>query len=70
MQVTVARPENASDRFYADVDLDLGNPLQDVAGFLVHFGEIVVPGRTDHFRLRRRLVRGEMAQFIYYEIDA
>ena len=69
MQLTVACPEDASERFYADADLDLGNPLQDLVGFAIHMGEVAMPGRTDHFKLRKRLMRGDVGQFIYYEID-
>ena len=68
MQVTVARPKDDADPFYADVDLDLGNPLQDVAGFLIHLGEIVMPGKTDHFKLHKKLLRSESAQFVYYDV--
>jgi hypothetical protein len=72
LQAVVAVPRDADSRqgVFADVDLDLGNPLQDVAGALIHFGEVVTPGRTDHFRLFARLNRGATKDFLHYRVVA
>ena len=47
----VACPKDGEDGayHYADLDLDLGNSLQDLVGFFVHMGELLNPDRTDHF---------------------
>jgi hypothetical protein len=57
LQAVVAVPPtgSASDRYYADIDLDLGNPLQDLQGFFIHMGELIDPGKTDHFGLYSKL---------------
>jgi hypothetical protein len=41
MQVVVAVPPPDLAHTYAEFDLDLGNPLQDVVGFFVHLGELL-----------------------------
>ncbi len=53
---------------YAGLDLDLGNPLQDLVGMLVHFGEVLHPGQTDHLKLAGRLARGATRDFHYYRV--
>ena len=70
LQAVVACPESGMDGayHYADLDLDLGNPRQDVAGFLTHMGELLNPNRTDHFALRKRLAKGRARDFLYYRI--
>ncbi|HXG31956.1 MAG TPA: hypothetical protein VNJ11_01215 [Bryobacteraceae bacterium] len=70
LQAVVAVPRDAgtAEPVFADVDLDLGNPLQDVAGALIHFGEVITPGRTDHFQLFRRLNRGATKDFLHYRV--
>lgn len=50
----------------ADIDLDLGNPLQDVRGLVVHVGELFDDG-LDHVRLRDRLCDTPAGPFLYYE---
>jgi hypothetical protein len=49
MQVVVAYPEGEppDGRYYADVDIDLGNPLRDLEGFVIHIGELLSGGATD-----------------------
>ncbi|MCS6952442.1 MAG: hypothetical protein RMK57_06690 [Bryobacterales bacterium] len=70
LQAVVAVPIEArgADHVFADVDVDLGNPLQDVVGALIHFGEVVAPGRTDHFKLYSKLNRGATKDFLHYRI--
>lgn len=53
---------------YADLDIDLGNPLQDLDGLFTHFGEILDPGQTDHLALAAKLAKGPTAEFLYYEV--
>ena len=69
MQVVIAVPPADSPHTYADFDLDLGNPLQDVAGFFVHMGELLDGKPTNHLDLRKRLAKTASAQFLYYTIE-
>ena len=46
MQAVVAIPPPDLPHTYAEFDLDLGNPLQDVLGFFVHMGELL-DGKAD-----------------------
>ncbi len=68
MQVVVAIPPGASGRYFADVDIDLGNPLQDVDGFIVHMGELLRGKTTDHLDLHDKLAKGPTARFLYYTV--
>ena len=68
MQVVIAVPPAGSPHTYADFDLDLGNPLQDVEGFFVHMGELLDGRPTNHLDLRKRLVRTSAAEFLYYTV--
>jgi len=69
MQVVIAVPPADSPHTYADFDLDLGNPLQDVAGFFVHMGELLDGKPTNHLDLRKRLAKTASAEFLYYTIE-
>jgi hypothetical protein len=55
---------------YADIDIDLGNPLWDLEGLCVHLGELLDPGRTDHFALHKKLRKGDTSDFIFYDVVA
>jgi hypothetical protein len=69
LQAVIAFSDAPGRAAYADVDLDLGNPLLDVSGFLVHLGEVIAPGQTDHIRLRSRLADDPAtAPFMYYKV--
>lgn len=69
MQAVIAVPPEPTRNFYADLDIDLGNPLQDVAGFVVHLGELIDPGRTDHLALRGKLAKNKtILPFLFYEV--
>ena len=70
LQAVVAIPPGGDPNrsHYADLDLDLGNPLQDLAGAFIHFGEILNPGRTDHLKLAGKLAKGSTKDFRYYEV--
>ncbi len=54
---------------YADIDIDLGNPLWDIEGLVVHLGEVLDSGRTDHLKLHDKLLEGEAAKYVYYDVD-
>jgi hypothetical protein len=69
MQAVVAVPKDPSRNHYADLDIDLGNPLQDVVGFVIHMGELIDPGKTDHLALREKLGNNKtVAPFLFYEV--
>jgi len=70
LQASVALPpaNTTHQRHYADLDIDLGNPLQDVQGFFIHMGELIDPGKTDHLALWKKLKKGKAADFLYYKV--
>lgn len=74
LQAVVAIPPGAtgasgpSRAHYADLDIDLGNPLQDIQGFFIHLGELLGSGKTDHIDLHDKLAKGSTSQFLYYEV--
>lgn len=69
MQLSVAIPPAglASNRVYVDADIDLGNPLWDLEGLIIHIGELIDPSRTDHLALRDKLADTASGEFLYYE---
>jgi hypothetical protein len=68
MQAVVAVPPADLPHTYAEFDLDLGNPLQDVAGFFVHMGELLDGKPTNHLDLRKPLAKSPAADFLYYTV--
>lgn len=70
LQIVVAAPPAgfADPTVYTDLDIDLGNPLWDVEGALVHLGELLDPARTDHLALHAKLDRSDTKDFLYYEV--
>lgn len=67
LQIVLAQPPKG-DLLFADLDIDLGNPLWDLAGFFVHLGEVLDSGRTDHLKLHKNLDQGETEDFLYYDV--
>jgi hypothetical protein len=68
MQIVIAVPPVGSPHTYADIDLDLGNPLQDALGVIVHVGELLNGKETNHLDLRKPLAKGKAVDFLYYTI--
>jgi hypothetical protein len=68
MQLTLAIPDDADGPQYADIDIDLGNPFTSPLGFIIHIGELIDPGKTDHLGLRERLQGTACSEFLYYRI--
>jgi hypothetical protein len=64
----VAAPWKAGNPFCADIDIDLGNPLQDLQGFVTHMGELLGGKLTDHFALWSKLKTRPAKDFLYYTI--
>ncbi len=72
MQVVMAFAPGAppDGKYYADVDIDLGNPLRDIEGFIIHLGELLSGRKTDHLKLQSALTKKGQptAPFIYYDV--
>lgn len=68
MQAVVAVPPPDLPHTYAEFDLDLGNPLQDIAGFFIHVGELLDGKPTNHLDMRKPLARTKAAPFLYYTV--
>jgi hypothetical protein len=70
LQMVIARPSSSYPSEFADIDLDLGNPLQDVAGLIVHIGELLTGKPTNHLDLWSTLRKKSKATspYIYYEV--
>jgi len=70
MQAVVAIPPPDLPHTYAEFDLDLGNPLQDVLGFFVHMGELLDGKPTNHLDMRKVLAKARASDFLYYTVVA
>lgn len=70
MQVVVAAPPPDLAHTYAEFDLDLGNPLQDIVGFFVHMGELLDGKPTNHLDMRKPLGKTKAKDFLYYSVVA
>ena len=70
LQTVVAAPLPGHAFVYAEFDLDLGNALQDIAGFVVHMGELMDGKPTNHLDLRKKLVskNAKTKDYIYYSV--
>jgi hypothetical protein len=68
MQVVVAVPPPDLAHTYAELDLDLGNPLQDLVGFFVHMGELLDGKPTNHLDMRQSLAKSKAKEFLYYTV--
>jgi len=70
VQIVLALPPDdlASRQLYADIDIDLGNPLWDLEGLLIHAGELLDPDKTDHLALAKKLRRGPAGEFLAYRV--
>ena len=68
LQIVIAAPKFPHPNVYADIDIDLGNPLWDLEGLCVHLGELLDPGRTDHFDVYKKLRKGPTADFVFYKV--
>jgi hypothetical protein len=69
MQLAIAVPDDGALPQYADVDIDLGNPFTTPLGFIIHVGELIDPGKTDHIALRKSLADSGSSDFVYYRVD-
>jgi hypothetical protein len=70
MQVVVAAPKNRHGDYFADLDIDLGNPLQDIQGLVIHMTELLNTAPTDQIALFPTLARDQViSPFLYYSIS-
>ena len=70
LQAVIAVPPADLPHTYVDFDLDLGNPLQDVLGFVVHMGELLSGKPTNHLDLRKALGKTKAGPFLCYTVTA
>lgn len=68
MQAVVATPKSGRGPLFADLDIDLGNPLEDVRGFAIHMGEMIDPAVTDHLALHDVLRQPPTGEFLLYDL--
>ena len=68
MQVVVAT-KRATGQQYAEFDIDLGNPGMDLTGLIIHVGELLDPGRTNHLALYQHLLGGATSDFMHYSLE-
>jgi hypothetical protein len=68
LQAVIARPPAGFTHTYAEFDLDLGNPLQDVEGFVVHMFELADGKPTNHLDMRKVLAKTAAREFLYYTV--
>ena len=68
LQMVIATPSSPFNACFVDLDLDLGNPLQDVAGLVVHIGELLSGKPTNHLDLQKKLSNGKAAPYLYYRV--
>jgi hypothetical protein len=70
LQTVIATPTASCGHMFADIDLDLGNPLQDICGFAVHIGELLTGQPTNHLDLRKKLGTGKAKPYLYYTVTS
>lgn len=70
LQMVIAVPPVNSPHTYAEFDIDLGNALQDILGFVIHMGELLDGKPTNHLALRQKLARTRAGSFLYYKVTA
>jgi len=69
MQAVIASPKSRHGDYFADLDIDMGNPLQDVQGFLIHMSELLNSAPTDHMDLGVVLAKDKnISPFMSYSL--
>ena len=68
LQTVIATPPADLPYSYAEFDLDLANPLQDVVGFVGHMGELLDGRSTNHLDLRKDLAGTRAGEYLYYKL--
>jgi hypothetical protein len=70
LQTVIAVPPADHPCTYAEFDLDLNNPLQDVVGLIGHLGELLNGKSTNHLDMRKLLARSKAKDYLYYSIQS
>lgn len=70
LQTVVAVPPADFPYTYAEFDLDLRNPLQDVVGLIGHLGELLDGKSTNHLDMRKVLAKTKARDYLYYAIQS
>jgi hypothetical protein len=73
LQVVIASPHDRASNagWYADLDIDLGDPLTDIVGFVTHMHELSTDTITDHVALYEDLAEDPaLNPFLYYKVNA
>ncbi|MDP2321080.1 MAG: hypothetical protein Q8O42_17280 [Acidobacteriota bacterium] len=70
MQIVIAEPVAGLPHTYAEFDLDLANPLQDLVGFVFHAIEVGAGKETNHLDLRTALAKEKAGEFLYYNVNS
>ncbi len=65
-QIVGAVPKNGGDVQFVDIDIDGANPGYDLAHLFIHFGHLFHPGKTNHLKIRKRIV-SQTSDFLYYD---
>ena len=69
LQVIGAVPKKGTaasrDVQFVDIDIDEANPAFDAARFFLHVGHLFRSGKTNHLKLRRKIV-SQTSDFLYY----
>ena len=69
VQIVVAVPPEPTGGYYADIDIDLGNPFMDLRGLVVHATEVASGETTDHLAMWKTLADDPgVAPFLAYEV--
>jgi hypothetical protein len=69
VQIVVAIPPNPGLGYFADIDIDLGNPFMDVRGLVVHALEVASEAVTDHLEMWKQLADDpDVRPFLAYEV--
>ncbi len=71
VQIVVAVPPAGGTDYFADIDIDLGNPFMDLRGAVVHAIEVAGGEVTDHLSMRARLAGDpDVAPFLAYAVES
>lgn len=68
LHIVIAVPPPQLPYAYAEFDLDLSNPLQDLVGFVGHMGELLDGKSTNHLDLRKHLAKTKARDYLCYSI--
>ena len=72
LQVVVAKSKQGSphtDTLYVDLDIDKSNPNYDLLRFMMHVGDVINSKKTNHLKLRSKIVKDPTTKkFLYYDV--